>query len=33
MVEFLTKQAMRTIGSQVGRQMVRGILGSILGRR
>ncbi|ADW17710.1 protein of unknown function DUF853 NPT hydrolase [Desulfobulbus propionicus DSM 2032] len=33
MVETLAKQAVRTIGSQVGRQIVRGILGSILGRR
>ncbi|MDY0390591.1 MAG: DUF853 family protein [Desulfobulbus oligotrophicus] len=33
MVETLAKQTVRTIGSQVGRQIVRGILGSILGKR
>ncbi|NLX18439.1 MAG: DUF853 family protein, partial [Desulfobulbus sp.] len=33
MVETMAKQAVRTIGSQVGRQIVRGILGSILGKK
>lgn len=31
MVETMAKQAVRTIGSQIGRQIARGVLGSILG--
>jgi hypothetical protein len=31
--ETLVKSAVRTIGSQVGREIVRGVLGSILGGR
>jgi ribosomal protein S18 acetylase RimI-like enzyme len=31
--EALVKSAVRTIGSQVGREIVRGVLGSILGGR
>ncbi|MGA7800403.1 MAG: helicase HerA-like domain-containing protein, partial [Gammaproteobacteria bacterium] len=31
MVETLAKQAARTIGSRIGRQVLRGVLGSILG--
>jgi uncharacterized protein len=31
MVETMAKQAVRTIGSQIGRQILRGVLGSILG--
>jgi len=31
MVEAMTKSAMRTIGSEIGRQVIRGVLGSILG--
>jgi DNA helicase HerA-like ATPase len=32
-VEAMTKSAMRTIGSQLGRELVRGVLGSLLGGR
>jgi hypothetical protein len=31
--EAMVKSAVRTIGSQVGREIVRGVLGSILGGR
>jgi hypothetical protein len=31
MVEALAKSAVRTIGSSVGREIVRGVLGSLLG--
>jgi hypothetical protein len=33
LVETLAKSAVRAIGSQLGRQIVRGVLGSLLGRR
>jgi hypothetical protein len=33
MVEALTKSAARAIGSELGRQVLRGVLGSILGGR
>jgi hypothetical protein len=29
----LAKSAVRTVGSQVGREIIRGVLGSILGKR
>ncbi|TZF90156.1 helicase HerA-like domain-containing protein, partial [Cognatilysobacter lacus] len=32
-VETMAKQAARTVGSQLGRQIVRGLLGSLLGGR
>lgn len=32
-VEAMTKSAVRTIGSSLGRELVRGVLGSLLGRR
>jgi len=32
MVETLAKQTMRTVGSQIGHQIIRGVLGGILGR-
>jgi uncharacterized protein len=31
LVEAAMKSAVRTMGSQVGRQLVRGVLGSLLG--
>ena len=31
MVEAMAKSAVRTIGSSVGREIVRGVLGSLLG--
>jgi hypothetical protein len=31
MVETMAKQAARTVGSQMGRQILRGIFGSMLG--
>ncbi len=31
MLETLAKQAVRTVGSQIGRQIIRGVLGSIMG--
>jgi len=31
LVEAMTRSAMRTIGSEIGRQVIRGVLGSILG--
>ena len=33
LVEAMAKSAVRTIGSQIGRQLVRGVLGSLLGGR
>ena len=33
MMETMAKGAMRTIGSQVGREIVRGLMGALLGRR
>jgi hypothetical protein len=33
LIEAMTKSAARTVGSQVGREIVRGLLGSILGKR
>jgi hypothetical protein len=33
MVETMAKQTARTVGSQIGRQIVRGLLGSIFGGR
>ena len=33
MVETMAKQTARTVGSQVGRRIVRGILGSLFGGR
>jgi len=33
MVETMAKQTVRTIGSQIGRQIFRGVLGTIFGRR
>ena len=32
-IEAMTKSAVRTIGSSLGRELVRGVLGSLLGRR
>ena len=32
-VETVAKQTARTVGSQIGRQLVRGILGSLFGGR
>ena len=31
--EALVKSAVRTIGSQIGREIIRGVMGSILGGR
>ena len=33
LIEAMAKSAVRTVGSQVGREIVRGLLGSILGKR
>jgi len=33
LLEAMAKSAVRTVGSQVGREIVRGLLGSILGKR
>ena len=32
-LEAMTKSAARSIGSELGRQVLRGVLGSILGKR
>jgi hypothetical protein len=33
LVEAISKSAARAIGSEIGRQVIRGVLGSILGKR
>jgi DNA helicase HerA-like ATPase len=33
LLEAMTKSAVRTVGSQIGRELVRGVLGSLLGKR
>jgi hypothetical protein len=33
MIEAMGKQAMRTMGSQIGRQILRGVLGGLFGGR
>jgi hypothetical protein len=33
LIEAMAKSAARTVGSQVGRELIRGVLGSLLGKR
>jgi len=33
LVEAMAKSAVRTVGSSIGREIVRGVLGSLLGRK
>ena len=33
LIEVMAKSAVRTVGSQVGRELIRGVLGSLLGKR